>query len=89
MRIDYFESVAIKVMLGMASERGAVTQLPRLIRGKTSYPVQRMPGSEALVGATTPMEFAAYVGAKCIGPASVGRVMKYLPDVWTEAHVPM
>jgi hypothetical protein len=76
-------------MLGMDSEKGAVTQLPRLTTAKTSDPVQRMPGSEALVNATTPMEFAVYVGAKCIGPASVGTVMKYLPDVWTEAHVPV
>jgi len=70
----------------MASVTGAVTQLPRL-NTKTSSPVKCMPGWEPSIGLTTPTGVAVNVGAKCIGPASVGMVMEYLPDTWPKTQM--
>jgi hypothetical protein len=33
------------------------------------------------------MGVAVNVGAKCIGPASVGTVMEYLPDTWPKTQM--
>jgi hypothetical protein len=78
----------MKVILDIASVAGVVTQSPR-VGTNISTPVKRAPGREPSVRATSPMEFAAYVATKCIGPASAGTVKRYLPDVWTKTHVPV